>query len=109
MIDAIVQGARDAAGEVAGLVLLVALVWLASWVCRSWDRAVARRRRRAIAEARVLAAMPAWVTPGMVWVRDGEVIGYRWLGYCPPNPGDDIAQLRALESMMVRSRRAGVR
>lgn len=101
----IVQGARDAAGEVAGLVLLVLLLWLATRVCRTWDRAAARRRRRAIAEARALAAAPPWVTPEMVHVRDGRVIGVRRLARLDDADG----QVASLKSMMARSHRVGAR
>jgi len=93
----IVQGARDAAPEAGGLALLVLLVWLAWLACDRWDRAAARRRRRAIAEARALEGQPAWVTPGP----------YRPAVRCRPSPHSRAGggQLEELDAMLVRSRR----
>lgn len=104
-MNAILQGIAAAAPEAGGLLLTALLVALVAWLCRRHDARQARRRRRAIAAARALRDAPGWVTPEMVYVRDGRVIGARWWG----RVDDAGGQLAALESMMARSRRAGVR
>lgn len=105
MTAGLVQGLRGAAPEAGGLLFTMLLVWLALLACRAWDRAAARRRRSAIATARALDGAPAWVTPEMVYVRGRRIVGVRVLARLDDAGG----QLGELESMMVRSRRVGVR